>query len=185
MWGLESIPSPGWQIVYGNSPCAGDMPYWSVSISQTPAFLLAALRVSPWAFLPQHKDQEAEGGVSMYHSTPHGPGPSWSWLGAHPGWVSSYRWPPLACAPNPGRTEAMGVCPCPARHVGGWGCATCLGVGAEDTSAGPAVRAEPHVSLCDMSCSVLGSWRGVPKAVFIWHSKPRAKVLSGPCFQLS
>lgn len=77
-WGLETIPSPGWQTVYGNSPRTGDMPYWSVSISQTPAFLLAALRVTPRAFLPQHKDQEAEGGVNMYHSTPHGPGPSWS-----------------------------------------------------------------------------------------------------------
>lgn len=57
-----------------------------------------------------------------------------------------------------------------------------LGVGAEDTLMSPADQGEPHVSLRDTSCGILDYRKGAHKAVLIWYSKARAKILSGPCF---
>lgn len=93
---------------------SGEVPYWSVRISQTPTFLLAVLRVTPWAFLLHHEDQETLG-VSVCTAYP----PGFWFL------IVLIRSPPrvdlqllvtlLTHTPNPEETVAVGfacVLPC-------------------------------------------------------------------------
>lgn len=145
---LDIVSSPGLQTVWLLVLELEKSRIWCVSTSQTPAFLPAVLEVIPWALvLPKKLGVPLGASVSLMVLVL--PGPDWE-----PTWPCPWAQPRLdgGCGTLPVSCpvcEMMKLSNVPGSrgHLG----QSCI-------------QAEPCVSLHDVSCSIVSSWKGAPTA---------------------